>query len=110
MYTNRPACTVWEKTVVDHAPVYIRHELGKVYWEDVRGQTNGGSDPRQPSDGCFASIPELSLSGYHPKKDDRILPGSVADNSPPSGALTIMNVRDCLHGSAVVRHVEVKAQ
>lgn len=96
--------------MVDHAPVFIRHELGKVYWEDVRGQTNGGSDPRQPSDGCFVSVPERSLNGYFPKKDDRILPGSVPDESPPKTALTIMSVRDCLHGSAAVRHVEVKAQ
>ena len=110
MFTNRDACTVWEKTTVHHTPAYVRHGLGAVYWEDVCGQTNTGADPRQPSDSCFVSIPERSLNGYRPKKDDRILPGSIADSSPPGTALTVMSVRDCLHGSAAVRHVEVKAQ
>ena len=110
MFTNRTGCTVWEKTTVNHTPTYVRHELGKVYWEDVRGQTNVGTDPHQPEDNCFCSIPELSLNGCHPKKDDRILPDIVADSSPPPTAFTVMSVRDCLHGSAAVRHVEVKAQ
>ena len=95
---------------MNHTPTYVRHELGKIYWEDVRGQTNAGVDPRQPSDSCFVSIPEISLNGYYPKKDDRIIPEVVADSSPPKTALTIMSVRNCLHGSAAVRHVEVKAQ
>ena len=110
MFTNRIGCTVWEKTTVNHTPTYVRHELGKVYWEDVRGQTNAGVDPRQPSDSCFVSIPEISLNGYYPKKDDRIVSGVSAAASPPANALTVMNVRNCLHGSAAVRHVEVKAE
>lgn len=110
MFTNKPACTVWEKTTVNRAPAYVRHVLGAVYWEDVRGQTNVGADPRQPSDHCFVSIPEDSLNGYSPKKDDRILPGIAADSFPPAAALTVMSVRDCLHGSKAVRHVEVRAQ
>lgn len=110
MITNRSACTVWEKTSVNHTPVYVRHELGRVWWEDVRGQTNTGADPRQGSDSAFISIPAASLTGYIPKKDDRILPGSVDSSAPPPSALTVMSVRDCLHGSQAVQHVEVKAE
>ena len=106
MRTNRPACTIWEKTVVNHAPAFVRHGLGAVWWEDVRGQKQN----RDPEDGVFINIPARSLFDYIPKKDDRIMPGNISGNSPPKAALTVMHVRDCLHGSATVQHVEVKAE
>lgn len=111
MLTNRTGCTVWEKTTVNHTPAYVRHEPGRVWWEEVHGQdSNTGSDTRQPADSVFISIPAASLRGYFPKKEDRIVSGSPAADAPPADAFTVMSVRDCLHGSAAVQHVEVKAE
>lgn len=114
MFTNREGCTVWEKTSVNRAPAYVRHELGRCYWEEVRGQTaagrSTGSDARAPDDSVFVSIPASSLNGYYPKRDDRIMEGSVPDDKPPRTALTVMSVRNCLHGSKAVQHIEVKAE
>lgn len=110
MFTNRKCCTIWESTVVDRTPTYIRHETGRVYWEDVVGQSNQGSDACAPADSVFLSIPEASLNGYIPKKDDRVMDGSIDDDKPPMNALTVMSVRNCLHGSKTVQHVEVKVE
>lgn len=110
MFTNKPACTIWEKTTVNHAPVYVRHVLGAVYWQDTRGQTVSGSDPRSPEDNVFCAIPVGSISDYSPKKDDRILPGEVADTSPPHESLTVMKVKDFRYGSQMMQHIEVTAK
>lgn len=106
MFTNKPACTIWEKTTVNRAPAYVRHETGAVYWQDCRGQTVG-SDPRSPDDNIFLAIPVGSITNYVPKKDDRIMPDSVADSSPPKEALTVMQVKDFRYGSAMMQHIEV---
>lgn len=110
MFTNRKSCTIWESTVVNHTPTYLRHETGRVYWEDVQGQSNMAADDRSPADSVFLSIPEDSLNGYMPKKDDRVMEGSIAGEKPPMNALTVMSVRNCLHGSKAVQHIEIKAQ
>ena len=107
MFTNKPACTIWEKTTVDHTPTYIRHETGACYWQDTRGQDTMDSDARSPEDNVFLAIHASALTGYIPKKDDRILPGSVPDASPPKDALTVMQVKDFLYGSARMQHIEV---
>lgn len=110
MFTNKPACTIWEKTVVNHAPAYIRHELGACYWQDTRGQSVQSGDARSPADSVFLAIPADSVGDYIPKKDDRVLPGSVPDASPPKTALTVMQVKDFRYGSAMMQHLEVTAE
>lgn len=105
MFTNVPAVTIWEKTVQAHTPVYARHETGAVYWEGSTGQS-GGRD-RVPEDGVLLCIPADSLSGYLPKPDDRILPGSIPDAAPPRDALTVMKVQDFLYAAAFMQHLEV---
>lgn len=110
MVTNRKCCTIWGHTVVDRTPTYLRHETGKVYWEDVKGQSSMANDARSPADSVFLSIPEDSLNGYMPKPDDRIMEGSINKEKPPLNALTVTSVRDCLHGSKAVRHIEVRAE
>lgn len=110
MFTNKPACTIWEKTVVNHAPAYIRHELGACYWQDTRGQSVQAGDARSPADSVFLAIPADSVGDYIPKKDDRVLPGSVPDASPPKTAITVMQVKDFRYGSAMMQHLEVTAE
>ena len=107
MFTNKPACTIWEKTTVNHTPAYVRHETGAVYWQDCRGQTASAGDARSQSDSIFLAIPGGSVRDYAPKPDDRILPGAVADAAPPKDALTVMQVKDFRYGSAHMQHIEV---
>jgi hypothetical protein len=101
--TNIPALTIWEVTLIDRAPAYIRHELGAAYWEDTRGQSEHG---REPDDHVFLAIHADNVT-YLPKKEDRVLPGSVDSAAPPRGALTVMQVKDFRYGSTMMQHVEV---
>lgn len=101
--TNIPAVTVWEKTLVNRAPAYVRHETGAAYWQDNRGQTN----ERQPDDSIFLAIHADQIGGYVPKTDDRVLPGSIADETPPKNAYTVANVKDLRYGSRMMQHIEV---
>lgn len=107
MFTNQPACTIWEKTTVNHAPAYVRHVTGAVYWQDCRGQQVGAGDARSPADSVFLAIHADQIGDYVPKKDDRILPGDAAGTSPPHDALTVMQVKDFRYGSKTMQHIEV---
>lgn len=100
--TNVSAVTVWEKVTVNRAPTYIRHELEACYWEDTRGQT----DSRTPADSIFLAIPGAGVT-YLPKKDDRVLSGSIPDETPPREALTVMQVKDYRYLLPGLYHVEV---
>jgi len=105
---NVTAVTVWEKQIVNRAPVYIRHELGASYWQAVSGQEAGNS-ARAPKDSVFLAVPPSSVT-YLPKKDDKVLSGSVPDENPPVTALTVMQVKDFRFLLPTVMHVEVKAE
>lgn len=107
MYTNREGCTIYEKTVQNRAPTYIRHVTGAVYAETKSAQANGSD--RNPDDEVFISIPETSAA-YVPKKDDRIVCGVTDDKQPPVTAMTVVSVRDLRFGSPFVRHIEVTAK
>ena len=107
MFTNRPGCTIYEKTVQNRAPTYIRHEVGAVYWEETL--IEGDGKDRSPRNDVLINIPEAS-SNYMPKTDDRICPEIIPDLTPPSGALTIYSVSDRRYGSSRVRHIELKAR
>lgn len=107
MITNRKGCTIYEKTVQNRAPTYIRHTTGAIWLESSSGQ-DGGSD-RKPDNGIFISIPETSLS-YVPKPGDLVIGDIISDEQPPAAALTIMSVKDLRHGSPAVRHIEVNAE
>lgn len=111
MFTNA-TCIVWEMTVQNHAPAYIRHELGAVYRENTDGQEvaqSGNGTSRTPANAVFLCIPEASLT-YVPKPDDRIVSGTCTDEKPPQTALTVLSVKDFRHGSARMRHIEVTAK
>ena len=105
MFTNKPACTIWEKTVINRAPAYIRHVMGPVYWEDTNGETVNGIT-RNPDDKILCII-HAPLVTYMPKRDDRILPGEVDEQSPPGTALTVSAVKDFRYGTADVQHIEI---
>lgn len=107
MFTNKEGCTIYEKTVQNRAPTYIRHVTGAVYAETISAQENGSD--RTPDNGLFISIPVDSVT-YVPKADDRIVCGIVDDEQPPTTAMTIMSVQDFRFGSPFIQHIEVKAK
>lgn len=107
MFTNRSGCTVYEKTVQNRAPTYVRHVLGALYWQPSEGQT-GGKD-RTEQDDIFVSVPEASVT-YLPKEGDRIVGDIVLEEQPPQSAHTVMNVKDLRYGSPRVRHIELRVR
>ena len=108
MYTNRPACTVWEKGVQDRAAIYTRHVLGAVYWEDTRGES-ADSTSRDPDDKILCIAHKSSVT-YMPKPDDKIMDGEINDLAPPRTALTVTAVKDYRYGTEDVQHIEVTAR
>lgn len=108
MFTNQNACTIYEKTVQNRAPTYVRHTTGAVYWEETNAQQQSDASRKQ-SCSVFCSIPVASLTGYIPKPDDRIVCGSCEESQPPKNAYTVMGVKDLRYGSPAVQHVEVTA-
>ena len=108
MYTNA-SCTVWEKTVQNRSPTYIRHTMGAVYWEDTHGETVNGI-ARNPDDKVLVIVHSQNLGDYLPKPDDRILRGISASEQPDRNALTVTEVKDFRYGSLPVQHVEIAAK
>ncbi len=108
MFTNKSGCTIYEKTIQNRAPMYIRRELGAVYWEECQEQKTGAD--RSPQNEAFISIPAMSMTGYIPKKDDRIVGEVIDDEQPPKSAMTIMSVSNYFYGSPTVQHLEVIAK
>lgn len=106
MFTNQPACTIWEKTTVNRATAYVRHVTGAVYWQDCRAQ----NEVRTTENHVFIAIPANSINGYIPQSDDRIVSGIVTGNSPPKDALTVMQVKHFLYGPQKMQHIEVTAK
>ncbi len=107
MYTNRPGCTIYEKTVQNRAPTYIRHEVGEIYWEENTEQADGSD--RSPKNVAFVSIPAASTS-YSPKTGDRIVGTVIDDEQPPSKAMSVMKSSDLRYGSPLVQHWEITAE
>ncbi|MBR3630357.1 MAG: hypothetical protein IKN55_07795 [Oscillospiraceae bacterium] len=108
MFTNMAACTVWEKTVVNRAPVYVPHVMGPVYWEDTHGETVNGIT-RDPDDRILCIIPAGNIT-YMPKRDDKIEKGASENTAPAGTVLTVTSVKDFRYGSAAVQHIEVTAK
>lgn len=109
MFTNTPAVTIWEKTTVNHAAAYVRHQTGAAYWEGTHGETVNGIS-RNPDDRALMIVPAANLGDYMPKTDDRIMNGTVNDAQPPKTAMTVTSVKDFRYGSASVQHIEVTAK
>ena len=105
---NVEAVTIWEKTIVDRAPAYIRHEIGPAYWQGQSGQTIDGKS-RNQEDSIFCAIPVDSLSNYLPKRDDLLVSGLCGENFPSGKKFTIVNVKNFLYGSEEMQHIEVTA-
>ncbi len=107
MYTNRKGCTIYEKTVQNRSPTYIRHETGEIYWEETTAQKDGSD--RSPQNEAFVSIPAASID-YEPKSGDRIVGSIIADLQPPANAMTIMSAENFCYGSPAVQHWELNAK
>lgn len=107
MFTNIEGCTIYEKTVVNRAPAYVRHVTGPVYWESSTGETDGKD--RTEQNNIFVSVPSASVT-YVPKNDDRIVGMIIGDETPPKTAFTVMNVKDLRYGSPRVQHIEITAR
>jgi len=105
MFTNCEGCTIYEKTVVNRAPVYIRHTTtGPIYWQPDEGQMDGKD--KKPQKKVFVNMPATSVD-YVPKVDDRVVCGIINDTAPPPDALTVDNVKDLRYGSPRVQHIEM---
>lgn len=102
---NVNAVTIWEKTIIDRAPAYIRHELGESYWQETQAQETSGT-AHNPDDNIFLAVPAASVT-YLPKKDDRAVSGLCEDSSPPKTALTVMQVKDFRYLLPDMMHIEV---
>lgn len=107
MFTNKQGCTIYEKTVRNRAPTFIRHETGAVYWEDAKSQENGSD--RTPQNNVFVLIP-IDNTDYEPKVGDKIVCGIIPDLQPPATAFTVMSVEDFRYGSHSVQHWEMSAK
>ncbi len=104
MFTNMTGCTIYEKTVLNRSPTYVRHVTGHIYWQPSEGQA-GGKD-REAQDEAYVCIPAASTD-YLPKPDDKIYKGIVNDEQPPQSSHTIMKVKDLRYGSPKVQHIEL---
>ena len=109
MYTNTPAATVWEKTIVNRAAFYVRHQTGAAYWEETQGQTVGGM-ARDADNNVLVIIHASCIGEYIPKPDDRIANGISESEQPPSDALTVTSVKRFLYGPSAGQHIEVTAK
>lgn len=113
MFTNKNSCTVYERTVQNRSPTFVRHEIKNIYWEGVKSQKisgTQGNNYRISQDEVLIFIPENSLSNYVPKVSDKIVEDLIFSEKPPENALTIMTVKNFLYGSPSVRHLEVTAE
>lgn len=107
MFTNKSGCTVYERTVRNRSPAFVRHETGAVYWEEKRSQENGAD--RTPQNEVFVCISKMSAE-YVPKIGDKIVCRIISDESPPDNSFTVMSARDFCYGSPAVQHWEVTAK
>ena len=110
MFTNCEGCTIYHKTAgADRLPVWERHVIGNIYWEETSGQTASGKS-MDKSSSIYICIPAASVTDYIPQRDDTIVKG-ITD--VPYSALSekhlIMAASDLRYGSAAVQHIEVDA-
>ena len=85
MYTNKIGCTVFARTVgKDRMEQYVRHFFPAIYWEDMKGQSQSGTSMKQ-QDSVLCIIPAASVSGYVPKRSDRIFCGRCTAGGMPDG-------------------------
>lgn len=110
MFTNCEGCTVYHKTVgADRLPVWERHVIGDIYWEETSGQAASGKNMER-SGSIYICIPAASVGDYIPQKDDTVVKGITdAEYSALSEKHTVMAVADLRYGSAAVQHIEVDA-
>ena len=101
MFTNKIGCTVFERTVGKvRMEQYVRLFFPAIYWVDMS---------MKQQDSVLRIIPAASVSGYIPKRSDRILCGRCTAAEPPEECRTVMEVKDFRYGSAGVQHLEVTA-
>ncbi len=112
MFTNKNGCTVYEKSVKNREPKFIRHKIEHIYVEDIKSQEikNAQGSVRSPENETLAFIPENSLTDYNPKVSDKIVFDIIAEENPPENAMTVMKVKNFCYGSPAVRHLEVTAE
>lgn len=110
MFTNAD-CRLYVKQRNGRMCEYVPADISPVYWEDNAGQAlvsnQGGSHGMSESNTVTVIIPESSLGGVMPKRDDKIARLSGGNEGEQ---LTVMSVSDFRFGSANVHHVEVTAK
>ena len=107
MFTNTKVITVFHKTtdVEKRLSKLEKHLFYDVYWENCSGQSEESKGMGESNE-ILCIIPEKSLKGFIPCKDDYICLGDVDEH----GSLTVMEVKDFRYGSGKVWHIEVTAK
>ena len=115
MFTNCEAITIYhQEDIVNHKPIFSRHIIQNVYWEESIGSIQSGKEMQQ-SDNIYVCIPAKSMTDYVPVREDILCRGIVPADLPiheiqkSRNKHTIIAVADCRYGSPDVQHIEVSA-
>ena len=106
MFTNCNAVTIYHSEgAVNHIPIFSRHIIQNVYWEETIGSRQSEKEVQQ-SDSIYVCIPvgsDLLFRGIVPDSE------SIHKIQSLPNKHTITAVADCRYGSAAVQHIEVTA-
>lgn len=115
MFTNCEAITIYhQEDIVNHKPIFSRHIIQNVYWEESIGSSQSGKETQQ-SDSVYVCIPAKSVTDYVPVREDILCCGIVPESmelheiQKSLRKHTITAVVDCRYGSVAVQHIEVTA-
>ena len=79
MFTNCDAVTIYHPDgAVNHRPVFCRHVIKNVYWEESIGSRQNGKEVQQ-SDSIYVCIPASSVTDYVPARDDLLFRGIISE-------------------------------
>ena len=80
MFTNCNAVTIYHSEgAVNHIPIFSRHIIQNVYWEETIGSRQSEKEVQQ-SDSIYVCIPVGSVADFIPSKDDLLFRGIVPDS------------------------------
>lgn len=115
MFTNCEAITIYhQEEIVNHKPIFSRHIIRNVYWEESIGSHSSGKEMQQ-NDSVYVCIPAKSVTDYVPVREDLLCRGIVPESlelheiQTSLHKHTITAVADCRYGSPAVQHIEVSA-
>ena len=79
MFTNCNAVTIYHSEgAVNHIPIFSRHIIQNVYWEETIGSRQSEKEVQQ-SDSIYVCIPASSVTDYVPARDDLLFRGIISE-------------------------------